>query len=221
MSASGARLRQLTNDAAKDHSVTWSTDGRSLFFYSNRDGDDHIWTIRSDGSGLARVTDSADLRRLHENGIDSPAISPDGRTLAATTSRSGVLVHLDRTLAARTERIAEGFTRPKWSPDGKQILWSTKTGGVVVYSLDTHTARTVLDRGASPHWLPDNRHIAVLDKDSVGILDLDRGSVTKTPFQRQADSEHTRLSRDGSTIYQLQTQERGDIWIARFRKPNV
>jgi Tol biopolymer transport system component len=221
MAANGGRLRQLTNDAAKDRSVTWSPDGKSLYFSSNRDGDDHIWTIRADGSGLARVTDSADLRRLQENGFFAPAVSPNGRTLAGYTPRSGVLVHLDRPITARTERIAEGLTRPQWSPDGKQILWSAKTGGVVVYSLDTHAARTVLDRGPCPQWLPDNRHIAFFDKDSIGILDLDRGSVAKTPFQQQSDSEHTRLSRDGSMIYELQTQERGDIWIARFSKPNV
>jgi serine/threonine protein kinase/sugar lactone lactonase YvrE len=218
VSADGAHLRPLTNDAAKDRGVTWSPDGETLYFDSNRDGNDRLWTIRADGSGLSRVTDDADLRRLGESAIFSPAASPDGKTLAACTGRYGVLVHLDRPLKDRIERAGDGLSTPKWSPDGKAILWSTHNGNAVVYSLAAHTVKKVLDRAPSPQWLPDSRHIAFFEKESIGIVDLDRGSIATTPFQQWPGAESVQLSRDGSTLYQLQTQERGDIWIAHFSK---
>jgi Tol biopolymer transport system component len=62
--ANGTRVRQLTNDPAKDRSAVWSPDGRTLYFYSNRDGAYRIWSIRADGSSLTRITDDDDVRRI-------------------------------------------------------------------------------------------------------------------------------------------------------------
>jgi Tol biopolymer transport system component len=52
--ADGTQVRQLTNDAAKDRSARWSPDGKTLYFYSNRGGEFHIWSIRADGSASLR-----------------------------------------------------------------------------------------------------------------------------------------------------------------------
>jgi eukaryotic-like serine/threonine-protein kinase len=209
VSADGSRLRQLTSDAATDRGITWSSDGKLLFFSSNRDGNEHLWSIRADGSGLTRWTDDA---------VYAPVASPDGRTLAARTSRSAVLVHLDRPLKERVEVIGKAFLTASWSPEGRRLLCTMADGTAVVYSLDTHATTKVLDRASSAQWLPDGRHVAFLEKGSAGVLDLDRGTPTTKPFQAPAGVELTRISKDGSTIYLLQTTERGDIWLAKFRK---
>ena len=208
----------MTDDAARDRGITWSSDGKTLYFSSNRDGNDHLWSIRADGSGLTRLTDDADLRRYGQTGVYAPVASPDGRTLAARTSRSAVLVHLDRPLNQRTEVFGQAFLTADWSPEGRRLLCTMSDGTVAIYSLDTRTTTKILDRAASAQWLPDGRHVAFVEKGSVGVLDLDRGSPTLKPFQAPSGVELTRMSKDGSTIYLLQTTERGDIWLAQFRK---
>src|ERR1051325_11853314 len=79
--ADGTRIRQLTNDAATDRGVQWSPDGKTLYLYSNRDGNaSHVWSIRADGRGLVRVSDDGDMKPLGAQHFYQPVVSPDGRT---------------------------------------------------------------------------------------------------------------------------------------------
>src|SRR5204862_3329070 len=110
--ADGTHLRRLTNDDAKDRAAEWSPDGKTLYFYSNRDGPYHIWSIHADGSGLTRVTDDADLTRHAMRDIYLSDVSPDGRTLSASTDRSMALVHLDRPLGGRVETFGFKMDQP-------------------------------------------------------------------------------------------------------------
>jgi Tol biopolymer transport system component len=214
----GSRMVQLTNDAARDRSATWSPNGKTLYFYSNRSGSYHIWSIHADGSGLDRVTDDGDLQRHGARNMFAPNVSPDGRTLAAQTNESAALVHLDRPIGQRLETLAT-FDGPKWSPDGERLLGINP--GIVIYSLRTRQLQPVLDRGNWPQWLPDGRHIAFFDKRSVGIFDLDSRRVTSTFAPTDVDlstaiAVSPFLSRDGSTLYVRQAIEQGDIWLVHF-----
>ena len=224
----GTRLRQLTNDAARDRSVTWSHDGRSLYFYSNRDGAYHVWTIHADGSGLSRVTDDADLKRLGEHNIYSPSASFDGSMLAAETDGRAVVVHLDRPLANRMEPIGNQLGSPGWSPDGTRLLGTGKSGnvrrGITVFDLRTRKYTQLLDRGVSPQWLPDSKRVAFFDRGSIGIVDLE-GRIVATaavtaPAGVQLENRVVipRLSRDGTMLYVRQTLEQGDVWLTQHKK---
>jgi len=222
--ADGTRLRQLTNDAARDRGVTWSRDGKTLYFYSNRDGSYQLWSIHEDGSSLAAVTDPADLRRSGAPGIYYPNASPDGRTLAAQTPSSAVLVHLDRPMGQRVETIGDKIIRLQWSPDGKRIAGVAErpdAKSIVVYSLQTRRWETVAERGTTPMWLPDSRHLAFFDKQNIGVVDLDSKVVTTTPFKPPSNvepenSQTTHVSSDGRTLFLRQTLERDDVWLVRF-----
>jgi len=112
---------------------------------------------------------------------------------------------------------------PTWSPDGKQLAGNVyKAPGIVVYSLQTRRAEKVVDHGANPLWLPDGRHLAFLEKQSVGIVDLHSRRLTTTPMTLPPGVQFggaaiTHLSIDGSTLYLRQTLEQGDIWRVRFK----
>jgi Tol biopolymer transport system component len=217
------RLRQMTNDAARDRGVIWSADGTTLYSFSNRAGSYDIWSIRADGSGFGRVTDDAALRRIGALGIFTPSPAPDGHTMAASTKRGSVLIHLDRPMAQRIELIGFGGGALRWSPDGRKLASIVKHG-IGIYDLQTRRSETVLDRGTLPQWLPDSRHIVFYDNSGPGVLDLDTRRVTATPVELPGvawgDMTVPRwMSSDGSTLYVRQTLEQGDVWLAQFEAP--
>ena len=50
-------MRQLTVNDADDLSPAWSSDGTRIAFISNhRDGDQEIYTMRSDGTDVRQLT---------------------------------------------------------------------------------------------------------------------------------------------------------------------
>jgi eukaryotic-like serine/threonine-protein kinase len=220
----GTHLRQMTNDQAKDRGITWAPDGKTLYLYSDRDGAYNIWSIHADGSGLARVTDDNLLKQNGVSAIFVPTASPDGRLLVTETDRSAALIHLDRPLPQRLERLGFSAVLPAWSPDGKQIVGGVRGGGFGIYSLQTRRFEAILNRGIAPRWLSDGRRILFFDKQGLGIFDLvsRRVSTETLPLQGVAWDDTTvprYLSKDGSTLYVRQVLEQGDIWIASFDGP--
>ncbi len=70
-----APATRLTVHDASDSFPAWSPDGRRIAFESDRDGNDEIYVMNADGSGVTRLTDNDAIDR-------SPAWSPDGRRIA-------------------------------------------------------------------------------------------------------------------------------------------
>jgi Tol biopolymer transport system component/serine/threonine protein kinase len=219
----GTHLQQITNDAAKDRGVVWAPDGKTLYFYSDRDGFYNIWSIRTDASALTRVTDRAGAERIHATGLYTPRPSADGRTLVAGTNRGIVLVHLDKPISQRVELTGLDDVVASWSPDGKQIAGNAG-GAIAIDSPQTGRIEKVLDHGGTgqPQWL-DAKHLLFVENDEPKMLDLATRRVSAmTPAAMPTDFELTnglfrrRLSLDGSTLYLLEVLQRGDIWIAEF-----
>jgi Tol biopolymer transport system component len=50
--------RRLTAGQARSYSPKWAPDGARLTFVSDRDGDEEVYVMNSDGTGVARVTNS-------------------------------------------------------------------------------------------------------------------------------------------------------------------
>jgi hypothetical protein len=96
--------------------------------------------------------------------------------------------------------------------------------GFLVHSIATQRNERVLERGFSPQWLPDSRHVVFFEKQTVGIVDIDGGRVTTAPVKplpgvRLDDiTLYPRISSDGSTLYLRQVLEQGDIWMVRMAK---
>ena len=52
-------LIRLTEDGADDDGAAWSTDGREIYFFSNRSGNYDLWRINADGTDPVQLTDDA------------------------------------------------------------------------------------------------------------------------------------------------------------------
>ena len=53
MNADGSGQTQLTNHSSVDSDPAWSPDGAKIAFWSGRAGNDEIYMMNADGSGLS------------------------------------------------------------------------------------------------------------------------------------------------------------------------
>ena len=127
-----------------------TTSSGVLLLTSDRTGEDHVYRMAPDGSGLTDLSRGAEAR----DGDWSPDRS---RIVFASTRDGDGAVYSMMADGSHPVRLAAGWT-PVWSPDGSKIAF-VSSGGVSVMSADG-SGLTVLAEGGQPTWSPDGQHIA-------------------------------------------------------------
>ena len=94
----------------------------TLAFVSTRDGTAHIYLSNPDGSGIRRLTSSAETE-------STPAWSPDGQSIVFNRDDGTFVVRRDGTGLVR---LPVGGGAPSWLPDGQRLLVSTASGPRIV-----------------------------------------------------------------------------------------
>jgi Tol biopolymer transport system component len=130
-------------------------------FASNRDGDDEIFVMNSDGSGQQQLTANAatDTR---------PDWSPDGKKIVFESDRDGntelYVMNADGTGQTRLTTNTANDNQPVWSPDGTKIAFTSDRGadggGYELYVMNadgTNPVRLTYQAGTDsrPEWSPD------------------------------------------------------------------
>jgi Tol biopolymer transport system component len=128
-------------------------------------GQEDIYLLRSDGTGLRHLTDDAYRDR-------GPKFSPDGERLGFYSNRSGQYeiwtVRLDGSaLTMVTKNVGRGPWFPNWSPDGKRIVFPDGINSYI-YEPGTVPGEGSAERLPLPPgggwmqtygWSPDGRFI--------------------------------------------------------------
>jgi Tol biopolymer transport system component len=117
-----------------DSTPSFSADGESVLFESNRSGDFEIYRMPIDGSEAVAVTQTP--------GIDTSAKeSPDGEQIAFVSDRDGdfeiYVMNADGSNVRQLTSNAERDGCPQWSPDGRRfVFYSERDGDPEIYVMN-------------------------------------------------------------------------------------
>jgi Tol biopolymer transport system component len=148
----------------------WAPGGRTLFFASYVDrADFELYAAQADGRGIEALT---------QNDVDdtSPAVSPDGDTIAFVRGPTGDgEIYTTGLFGGPARRLTRNRfvhdTDPAWSPDGSQLVFASTRGTgrshLFVMRSDGTGVRRLTSGGAAdsdPAWSPDGSRIAFVSQ---------------------------------------------------------
>lgn len=186
----GTGLTKLTDAASFDACATYSPNGGSIAFCSDRSGTYQIWRMTADGKGEQQVTRSPYPALF-------PDFSPDGRRIAFQANDGGpagedIFVVSARGGKARRLTGAPGNDEfPVFSPDGKTIAFvSERKGAAQIWLMDAGDGKDqrALTRDATRKlevdWHPDGRRLAYAASGDIWVMKTDgsgQRNLTRSP----------------------------------------
>ncbi|MGB7623805.1 MAG: protein kinase, partial [Terriglobia bacterium] len=116
------RFSSVTNFTGVDAQPSFSPDGRSVAFLSNRGGQFDIWMGLITGGSPVRVTNDPNLKAR-------PHWSPDGSKIAyARLNESGLWdVWTVPALGGTPRKLLTNATEAVWSPDGRSLAYANSS----------------------------------------------------------------------------------------------
>lgn len=165
------KYRQLTGDGAKQIWPMWSHDGQHLYYMSDRNGNENLWTMSLAGNDAKALTSFTNGRVLW------PSMSYDGSAIVferdlgiwrydvASGKAAPIHIALEGVAAAPAiehRRINDRFSEYALSPDGKKVAFIARGDVFAASSKEAGEAMRVTNTaGAETHltWSPDSKSI--------------------------------------------------------------
>jgi len=212
----GRGVRQITHPPklTVDDQPDVSPDGRLIAFdRCPAEGACQVYTVRTDGGGLTRISEHCPPRAQVPSCADDtvPAFTPEGRSIIFSSERGSAssLVVYDlrtrrpRTLLHGTEEI--GYSDAQLAPDGKHLSFvETQTSprhrqAIFVADNSGASPRRItawaLTAGDDPDWSPDRTWLLFRSHED----------------QQGVQSQIYRVHPDGTSLQQLTHAASGDI----------
>ena len=222
----GRRLRQLTDDAARDRGPSWSSDGTRVLFYSNRGGPYEIWSMDADGSDLRIVASpptkedwifprDSGTRQMSVLGVNKGAAILD--TTVSPAKLSGPLPPLGDADVQ--------FWPFAWSPDGSTLAGVAQStargplGDVVLYHPSRSTYTRFAGAGNVVAWLPDGKRLLTVTNQGFQIVDAGTGQAAMVGRVGPSGSNPllAALSKDGRSLYWSSVVSDSDLWLMTLK----
>jgi tricorn protease len=177
-------VRNLTNaSGSAEIAPTWSPDGRSVAWFSDRSGEYRLYIGGQDGMGTPREIVLPEPSRPY-----TPAWSPDGRRIAFHDTHFRlwlVDVASGRASVADTDPYFKGERSiiPVWSPDSRYVAYPRRLKSLyrAIFAYDVQTSRIHqltdgLADATSPAWDASGKYLWFLASTNYalnsGLLDM-------------------------------------------------
>ena len=223
----------VTDGWMNDRSPTWSTDGRMLYFVSNRGGSMDLWQQRLGIDGFPEGDPQSVTTGVGMYGSSSAVMSPDGTKLAYVKGREfltnlwRVPILPDRpvTLAdAQQLTFDEAFIEfMDVSPDGRQILFSSDRAGnhdlwlMPVEGGEPQQLTIESTPDWNPRWSPNGKKIAFYAYRSgnrdIWVMPSEGGPARQVTFNDTPDT-YPAWSPNGKEIaFDSRRSGNNAIWV--------
>jgi Tol biopolymer transport system component len=118
----GRALRQTERDGV-DSQAAWSTDGRSLYFVSDRSGDLNVWKQQVDGASGMPIGAPQQVTFFTDGRVLYPRLFAAGRRMALGLNRNRTVIKVgDPAQPGAARELARGRA-PQISPDGRTVYF--------------------------------------------------------------------------------------------------
>jgi len=208
-SSAAAQILPFIATSRNESEPSWSTDGSSLAYVTDRGGQDEIWLRTREGQhwidrAVVTQREFGDDRTIM---LGAPTFSPDGRQIAFLRNAQKPMIWPLRIWTRFTDSGApvpllpathEGYqSAPTWSPDGQWIAyteWKSQHAVLAKVRVGSGTEPVVLRTDgvpeAAPHWSPADDWIT---------WETEKGLMLVSP--------------DGTTQHIVQSDQPGDRWL--------
>ena len=222
----GTGLTQLSDMEASSYYPTFTPDGSSLLFSSNRNGPFDLYLLLFSEKQLFQLTENV-------GNVVSPDYSPDGRRIVfanqvADGNTSIWMVNADGLNPHLVYAGAKPIVAVAWSPDGEKIAYAMSVGipqEYEIFTMDTNgknhlrVSQGLKGIGGSLDWSSDSKNLLIYagpfdDKDIFRIEVASGNSIQLTDGGNNAGASY---SPDGRYIVfnSLRNDDQADLYIMR------
>jgi TolB protein len=154
MDSAGGEPRRLAQSPSIDTEPTFTADGKTIYFVSDRGGAPQIYRMPASGGNADRVTFSGAYNI-------SPSLSPDGRWLAYISRVNGAFkLHVMDLASGTANAITDTSAdeNPSFSPNSRLIIYATQQQGreaLMTTTLDGKIKARLAGQGGDirePDW---------------------------------------------------------------------
>ncbi|MDQ2766501.1 MAG: DPP IV N-terminal domain-containing protein, partial [Gemmatimonadota bacterium] len=169
------KYEQVSAAGAKSEWPMFSTDGKTVYFVSDRSGAPNLWQRAASGGAEQQLTTFTDGRVLW------PAMSSDGKGIVferdfgiwsydiASSAAKSVAIQLRGSASGALvehRSLSTGLQELALSPDGKKVAFTVRGKIFAASSKDGGNAQRVASAGLTqqqPVWAPDSRRLVYGD----------------------------------------------------------
>ncbi len=253
--------KQLTHDGRLIVGLTWSGDGSSIVFASNRGGSVSLWRLSAAGGtpdhGPAGGDDAYGPSIAHEGGRmvyshgsarwsilsvtmgakgddsaaeiltsseqdASPHVSPDGKSLAFQSWRSGSQeiwkADLDGNNPVQLTSAGNSAGSPSWSPDGKLITFDARPDSfahIFVTDASGGSPRAITSghfNDIVPNWSPDGKWL-LFGSNRSGSWQIWKAAADGSGIPQQLTT--------GGGMIAVTAKDGQSIFFTKFNEPGI
>ncbi|MBK8129915.1 MAG: PDZ domain-containing protein [bacterium] len=198
----GVVLQNTDSPGERERSPVYSKDGKEIYAWTDKEGDQTLWAYPADGKGAPRKV--APGPSTYNFQIE---LSPDGEwAVCGNKDRKLSLINLKTGSTSVIDTSDWEIYSYEWSPDSRYVAYSVilpnKFGGVKIYDTKDKSVHLVTDPmfdSDSPTWDPDGKwlfftsrrnHNAFYGENEYSFITLNTGQLfalalakdTKSPY---------------------------------------